>query len=474
MNRPWSALLALPICGVSATDQAYTYDGLDRVANADQGTASDTTGLVTTQKFEQQWKLDQLGNWQEFNQDDNGDATWDLEQSRTHNEVNELTAIGLQSGGAGANWADPAFDAAGNMTTIPQPTSLTSSYAGKFDAWNRLVSLDSGSTASYEYDGLNRRIKRTEGSTTRHFYYNEDWQCLEERVTEAGSALKQFVWGAGYVDELVLRDRDADNNSGNGLEERLYALQDALYNITGLVNASGNVQERFSYTPYGESVVLNADMTVKSGGTGYTWEHRYTGRRLDPISGLQLNRNRYYHQQLGRWSSRDPIGYVASSMCLYEYCHSAALKYIDPRGEQIMPPTIPGHIPGMPVLPPKPTTPATSSPGPSAFPPTTVLNYGNYCGPNRAHGRCSMGKPIPPLKPLPIDQMDAACAEHDCCLATTDRWFNPCYHMPCNTDFCAKLIVIDCSKSINPDCAGYRARALALTCATQFVPIPLP
>ncbi len=36
------------------------------------------------------------GNWQEFNQDDNGDAAWDLEKSRTHNAVNELTAIGLQ------------------------------------------------------------------------------------------------------------------------------------------------------------------------------------------------------------------------------------------------------------------------------------------------------------------------------------------------------------------------------------------
>ena len=205
------------------------------------------------------------------------------------------------------------------MTTIPQPASLTSSYTGKYDAWNRLVSLDSGSTASYEYDGLHRRIKRTESSTTRHFYYNSQWQCLEERATEAGTANKQFVWGATYVDELVLRDRDADANSGNGLEERLYALQDALYNVTTLINSSASVQERFAYTPYGVSSVYNADLTAKGSGTGYSWEHRYTGRRLDSVSGLQLNRHRFYHQQLGRWCTRDPIGYADghSLYCAY-------------------------------------------------------------------------------------------------------------------------------------------------------------
>lgn len=333
-NRTYRNIRVDQISGATLDerDQAYSYDGLDRLIDTDQGTANDSTGAITTKKFEQQWKLDQLGNWEEFDQDDNGNGTWDLEQDRTHNDVNEVTAIGLQSGGAGANWADPAFDAVGNMTTIPKPGTLTSSYAGKFDAWNRLVSLDSGTAASYEYDGLNRRIKRVESSTTTHFYYNEAWQCVEERSTESGTATKQFLWGAQYVDELVLRDRDADSNSGNGLEERLYALQEAQYNVTALVDASGSVQERFAYAAYGESTVLNTDLTTKSGGTGYDWEHRYTGRRLDSGTGLQLNRNRYYHLQMGRWCSRDPIGYMSGAFLLYEYVRGRTTVRIDPLG----------------------------------------------------------------------------------------------------------------------------------------------
>jgi len=98
------------------------------------------------------------------------------------------------------------------------------------------------------------------------------------------------------------------------------------------VSTAGSVQERFSYTAYGESTVLNADRTVKGGGSGYAWEHRYIGRILDPTSGLQLNRNRYFHQQIGRWCSRDPIGYEGSKWNLCEHVHGKPIRYRDPSG----------------------------------------------------------------------------------------------------------------------------------------------
>ncbi len=33
--------------------------------------------------------IDPTGNWAGFDQDDDGDNNWDLEQSRTHSKVNE-------------------------------------------------------------------------------------------------------------------------------------------------------------------------------------------------------------------------------------------------------------------------------------------------------------------------------------------------------------------------------------------------
>jgi RHS repeat-associated protein len=173
---------------------------------------------------------------------------------------------------------------------------ISDSYTATWDAWNRLVELTNDadsdkSVAQYEYDGLNRRIiKRsyTSGtlSETRHQYYSSQWQVLEERVGTSTTPDRQFVWGQRYVDDLLLRDE-----GGN----RLYALQDAQFNVVAITADTGSVEQRFVYQAYG--------------GTDHAWEYRYTGRELDLNTRLQLNRHRYLHLQLGRWCSRDPIGY---------------------------------------------------------------------------------------------------------------------------------------------------------------------
>ena len=62
-----------------------------------------------------------------------------------------------------------AHDAAGNMTKVPKPTSWTAHYDLKYDAWNRLTEVKDGAStvATYEYDGLNRRIVKNGGQRRR-------------------------------------------------------------------------------------------------------------------------------------------------------------------------------------------------------------------------------------------------------------------------------------------------------------------
>ena len=76
-----------------------------------------------------------------------------------------------------------------------------------------------------------------------------------------------------------------------------------------MVDSTGAVKERYSYTPYGEVTILDASFTAVSNNVStISNEHLYTGRRRDPETGLQLNRNRFYAAGLGRWVNRDPIG----------------------------------------------------------------------------------------------------------------------------------------------------------------------
>jgi hypothetical protein len=80
-------------------------------------------------------------------------------------------------------------------------------------------------------------------------------------------AEEQFVWSVAYIDGLILRDRNADLNNATGaggLKERVYALQDALWNTTALVDVNGNVLNRFACTPHGVVERSSASTSVSS------------------------------------------------------------------------------------------------------------------------------------------------------------------------------------------------------------------
>ncbi len=331
-------------------DEFYTYDDLNRLVTFDRGNLTGTfpayTGIAGTPGEEQDWALDQLGNWSGFVAKTSG--TTDLNQTRYHNDVNEIDG---NSGNpitetVGTSWADPAYDAAGNMTTMPQPLAPASSYTLTYDAWNRLVEVEDGANTvqENEYNGLGERIVRSvydSGTLDHriHYYYNATWQLLEERKevsgTEDDDPLGQYVWHPYYVDALAVRywDGNVDGDYDDTDEGAQYFLQDANFNVTAVVDDSGTVLERYAYTAYGKVTYLEDDFdaaTNQWSTIGNT--HLYTGRERDPETGLQLNRNRYYASHLGRWINRDPIGYSGGDSNLYGYVGGRPGDAVDPHG----------------------------------------------------------------------------------------------------------------------------------------------
>jgi hypothetical protein len=71
-----------------------------------------------------------------------------------------------------------------------------------------------------------------------------------------------------YVDAMILRYRDSDNNGT--LDERLYLLQDANFNVTAVVDTSGTVVERSVYDPYGAVTYLTPSWASRSASL-YGW-----------------------------------------------------------------------------------------------------------------------------------------------------------------------------------------------------------
>ncbi|QGQ25646.1 hypothetical protein F1728_24495 [Gimesia benthica] len=316
-------------------DELYNYDGINRLKDIDRGKLNSLKDAITDLQFAECWSLDQTGNWSNYRQDDTGNGTWDLNQSRTNNKVNEITDI---TESAGPSWVTPAYNKAGNMISMPKPADPTTSFSATYDAWNRVVRIVEGvnTVAEYEYDGVKRRViqKSYTGGVlneTRHLYYTEpnQWQVLEERVGSSTDPELQFVWGLRYRDDLVLRDRDTTNNGT--LNERLYGLQDGNWNVTSIINTSGIVQERFNYDAYGKPQFLDSSFNSQI-SSSFDWEVLYCGYCWETSTELFHVRNRVYHSTLGCWIQRDPIGY-ADGPSLYQYCNSFPLNHTDSSGE---------------------------------------------------------------------------------------------------------------------------------------------
>lgn len=262
----------------------------------------------------QSWNLDALGNFQSLTKNDGSP------ESRTHNLQNQVTQVGSVM---------LSFDPNGNMTGDEQGRTFV------WDAWNRLVRVQDASEQTlveYQYDGLKRRIvEQPAGQSSRVLYYSDQWQVIEERV--GGDTQVQYVWSPVYVDAMILRDRDADGNSGNGLEERIYVMHDANFNVTAITDATGEVLERYYYEAYGRAVYLDANFELLAGAQSQqAWRHLHQGGRLDFITGNYHFRHRDLSPTLGRWISQDPIGFEAGDANLYRYVGNGPTVRLDHLG----------------------------------------------------------------------------------------------------------------------------------------------
>jgi RHS repeat-associated protein len=316
----------------SAKDEFYTYDGVNRLVNLDRGDLNEgKTAISGTPAREEDWGLDMTGNWSDYLQKTSGST--DLDQERTHNKVNEITDISETSGTA---WATPAQDRNGNMTSVPKPASLASSLTLKWDAWNRLVEAKDGQTVIgvYEFDGLQRRVKRHVDSqapdspngvdTYIHYFHNSAWQTLETRETTTESDQPenlqpkyQYVWSPRYIDSAVLRDKNTDTD-GTCDDERLYFLNDANFNVTTLVDTNGDAVERYLYDAYGKVTMFDGSWANVRSASSYANVVLYTGRERDAETGLYHYRHRSLLAELGRFASRDPIR-LRGGFVLYQY-----------------------------------------------------------------------------------------------------------------------------------------------------------
>ena len=221
----------------------------------------------------------------------------DAVASFTHNGNNQMTARGATT---------LNYDLNGNLTS-------DGTYTYMWDARNQLSQIKQGTPtiASYVYDPLGRRQKRTTSGTTTQYLY-DGLNPVQEKVGATPTA--NLVTGLG-IDQHHTRTDSAGQRA---------LLTDALGSTISLTDAGGAVQTSYTYQPFGNASV---------GGAANANSYQFTGRESD-AAGLQFYRARYYSPTLQRFISEDPIGLTNCDMNLYSYVKNSPTSFRDPMGLQ--------------------------------------------------------------------------------------------------------------------------------------------
>ncbi|MBO7586933.1 MAG: hypothetical protein J6T13_07115 [Bacteroidales bacterium] len=279
--------------------ETYTYNASDRLTGFKKGATS--AGVEIPNPMHQiQYVLDAVGNYSTVTED--GQIT-----TYTANNRNAYSAI------SGASAYAPQYDANGNLTQ-------DDSHSYSYDFENHLISVDNGSTATYAYDALGRRIRKQTGSTMVNYYYT-DSQIVEERDA-TDNVTATYLYGSG-IDDIFQMHRDGQD---------FWYHKNHLGSVTALTNEQGNVVERYEYDPYGKLTIYEANNSTSALSTVGNIYY-FTGREYDFETGLYHYRARSLHPNLGRFMQQDPLLYV-DAMGLYNYVDNMPTTMVDPWGER--------------------------------------------------------------------------------------------------------------------------------------------
>ena len=221
--------------------------------------------------------------------------------ARSYGPANPLNQVASEAG------VSLAFDVRGNMTG-------DGTWTFGFDQRNRLVSATKpGTAATYDYDGDDRRTKKTVNGVVTRIVWSGEAELAE--ADAAGAILRRYVPGAAI-------DTPQAMIAAGGTVTWLHP--DGQGSIVNTSTSAGAAGTPITYSPYGEI-----------GGTGALpsgLPFGYTGRYFDAETGLWYYRARYYHPRLGQFLQTDPIG-TKDDPNLYLYVGGDPVNGTDPSGQ---------------------------------------------------------------------------------------------------------------------------------------------
>jgi RHS repeat-associated protein len=290
----------ITVPGASPASQIYSYDAVNRLSGASEGSAWSRT-----------FGYDAYGNMWVSAASGIPAASFTPQSSAWFGANNRLVNQSLSI----------QYDGGGSLTQI-------GGYGFTYDAEGRLKTSTVNSIATeYFYDGEGRRVKKTtDGNTTVYAY------------DAFGKLAAQY---GGTAD-------------GGGTQ---YLTTDHLGSTRLVTDTAGSPVKRYDFLPFGEEIP--SGIGFRTAGLGYaadSFSLKFTGKERDAETGLDWFETRYLSGAQGRFTSPDSynivhemlkgrdaneqqqilIGYISNPQVWnkYAYVLNNPLKYSDPDGRR--------------------------------------------------------------------------------------------------------------------------------------------
>jgi RHS repeat-associated protein len=186
----------------------------------------------------------------------------------------------------------------------------------KYDVHGNLlkVAFSTGDSITYLIDGMNRRVtKKVNGATVLNYLYHNASLYPIATTDSIGAVLQRFLYAPGrYSPDQVL--------VGDTVFILVY---DNVGSLRLVVNNTTNaIVQRMDYDEFGA--------TTFDSNPGFT-PFGYAGGMYEGAAGLIRFGARDYMPSVGRWATKDPIGF-GGGMNQYAYVENDPVNFFDPSG----------------------------------------------------------------------------------------------------------------------------------------------
>ncbi|MGK5093028.1 RHS repeat-associated core domain-containing protein [Deltaproteobacteria bacterium TL4] len=178
----------------------------------------------------------------------------------------------------------------------------------------RSVTQPDGQRIEYLVDGKNRRIgKKVEGILTQGFLYKDQLNPIVE-LDGNGHVMSRFI----YADQEQVPSYMVK-------EDKTYSIiSDHLGSVRLVIDSdTGDIVQRMDYGTFG-NVIQDTNPGFQPFG--------FAGGLYDTDTKLVRFGARDYDPEIGRWTTKDPIGFNGGDMNLYAYVGNNPVNAKDPQG----------------------------------------------------------------------------------------------------------------------------------------------